>query len=320
MKIIFHENQLSYRGTSLAVYDYAFYNQKILNNESVIVYNKNNPNNFEAAIEKFKNKFEVIGYSSVSELEFIVDKVKADLFYAIKYGIKDDIIVSNCKTAMHTVFKCFEPHGDVYAYVSEWLAKEMTNLEYPFVPHMVHLPIIEGDLRKELNIPKKAVVFGRHGGGETFDIEFVKKTIKKYATKNKEVYFLFLGTDSFVSKTFFRPYKNIIFLPATIDVSYKVRFINTCDAYIHARVQGESFGIAVGEFSIKNKPVITWSKSEERSHIEILKEKAILYENKEDLYNVFSNFTVDSSIDYDMYSKAFSPNTIMNKFKEVFLD
>lgn len=320
MRIVFHENQLSYRGTSLAVYDYALYNQEILNNESIIVYQKNNPNNFDDAIKKFEKKFQVIGYNSPTELESIIDLVKADLFYAIKYGLKDEVIVSNCKTAIHTVFKCFEPHGDVYAYVSEWLSKEMTQLQYPYVPHIVTLPTVEGDLRASLNIPSDAIVFGRHGGAETFDIDFVKTTIKKYARKNKEVYFLFLGTNSFVRRSVFRPYKNIIFLPPTIDVVAKVKFINTCDAYIHARTQGESFGIAIGEFSIKNKPIITWGNSDEKSHLEILKDKALIYQNEKDLYELLSNFDRNKLLDWDTYSKEFSPEKVMAKFKQVFVD
>ena len=42
-----------------------------------------------------------------------------------------------------------------------------------------------------------------------------------------------------------------------IDLNKKVEFISSCDAMIHARQMGETFGAAVSEFSIKNKPVIT---------------------------------------------------------------
>ena len=37
----------------------------------------------------------------------------------------------------------------------------------------------------------------------------------------------------------------------------KVRFIQTCDMMIHGRTVGETFGIAIGEFSFYNKPVMT---------------------------------------------------------------
>ena len=320
MKIIFHENQLSYRGTSNAVYNYAVFNEELLNNESVILYDKNNKQNFEPSIDRFKKKFKVIGYNAISDLEKIVETEKASLFYAIKAGKNDGIEVSNCKTAIHTVFKYYQPHGDVYAYVSEWLSQEMTGGKAPFVPHMIHVEKTDFNLRKELNIPEDAIVFGRHGGDKTFDLSFVKSVVKQLSRKNKQLYFLFLGTNSFVFKSIFRPYKNVIFLPTTVDEIYKAKFINTCDAYLHARKQGESFGIAIGEFSVSNKPVITWANSEEKSHIEILGDKALVYENSEKLISIIENFTPNTTINWDAYSDQFAPQKVMDKFKKVFID
>ncbi len=320
MKIIFHDNQLSFRGTSNAVYDYALYNQLLLNNESVIIYNRNNKNNLTLAIKRFEKEFNVIAYDTINELEEIVEKENADLFYAIKAGQKDEIEVKNCKTAIHSVFKHYEPHGDVYAYVSEWLSSEMTQGRSPYVPHMITVEESKDDLRKELNIPKDAIVFGRHGGGNTFDIKFAKAVVKNIAVKRKDIYFLFMGTNDFLFRHFFRPYKNIIFLPPSVDKHFVAKFINTCDAYLHARKQGESFGIAIGEFSIKNKPIITWKSSPEKSHLEILGDKAIIYEDKKDLKNILNDFKPNQSKDWDAYSKNFNPKTIMKRFKQVFVD
>jgi len=311
---------LSYRGTSNAIYDYAYYNQEILNNESIIIYDKNNGNNLTAAIEKFEKQFKVISYDKVSELERIVSKEQIDIFYAIKAGYKDGVEVSNCKTVIHSVFKNYDPHGDVYAYVSEWLSEEMTKGTSPYVPHMISIERSDLNLRKELNIPQDAIVFGRHGGATTFDINFVKKIVKQISKKRSDIYFLFLGTDSFVFKNIFTPFKNIIFLPKNIDKIYISKFINTCDAYLHARKQGESFGIAVGEFSICNKPIITWKNSKEKSHIKILGDKTLLYENKKDLYKLIDEFVPDPSKIWDSYSEKYNPKVVMDKFKKVFID
>jgi hypothetical protein len=38
MKIAFQSNQLCERGTEIALYDYAYFNKTILNNESVITF------------------------------------------------------------------------------------------------------------------------------------------------------------------------------------------------------------------------------------------------------------------------------------------
>ncbi|RMZ58155.1 hypothetical protein D1632_17875 [Chryseobacterium nematophagum] len=320
MKIIFHENQLCYRGTSNALFDYAHFNEEILNNESVILYAQNSPNNIMEAIERFGKRFEVFGYNSINERDRIINQLNADLFYAIKSGEKEiDAPTDLIKTVIHAVFKYNEPYGDVYAYVSEWLAKTMSNGQLPFVPHIVDLPEMEGNLREELNIPKDAMVFARYGGSETFDIDFVMDAVKKTARKNKNIYFIFMGTDEFVKRTFFRSYKNVIFLPPTTDVERKVKFINTSDAFLHARRQGESFGMAVGEFSLKNRPIITWSGSDEKSHLDILGEKAILYADQKDIIHILNNFKPDTGKNWDCYSKLFNPSTIMKKFEDVFI-
>jgi hypothetical protein len=58
MKIIFHSNQLSELGTEVALYDYAYYNELILKNESFILTKKNHhfPHNNDI-VNKFKNRF-----------------------------------------------------------------------------------------------------------------------------------------------------------------------------------------------------------------------------------------------------------------------
>ena len=57
---------------------------------------------------------------------------------------------------------------------------------------------------------------------------------------------------------------------------YKIKFINSCDAMLHGRSLGESFGIACGEFAIRNKPIFTYNFSRDRAHIDLLKKKIII--------------------------------------------
>ena len=56
-KIAFHSNQLGIRGTEVAMYQYAKYNEEILGNKSIIV---SFPNRDHGAIEKFRERFEVV--------------------------------------------------------------------------------------------------------------------------------------------------------------------------------------------------------------------------------------------------------------------
>ncbi len=166
-----------------------------------------------------------------------------------------------------------------------------------------------------------SVVFGRHGGFDSFDLRFAMQAVFDVARVHKDWYFVFLNTYKFCDLP------NVIFLPSTPDLSYKTRFINTCDAMIHARGLGESFGLACAEFSIKNKPIITWSglgSSEyERAHIGILGEKGIYYNNGQELFNILSflgdNIQFVRALNWDAYSEQFNPEVVMRRFDEVFI-
>ena len=192
--VAFHSNQLCLTGTEVALFDYADYNEHLLGNRSVIVSDQNSPNNNCEAIAKFSARFPVYLYSDRRQIEGILAKEGVDLFYCIKAGFNDGLCSNLCKTAVHVVFEYMEPHGDVYAYISEWLANHMSAGKLPFVPHMVHLPETDEDLRSELGIPTGAVVFGRHGGFHTFDVPFVPLVVETVAERIPEIYFVFMNT------------------------------------------------------------------------------------------------------------------------------
>jgi hypothetical protein len=89
---------------------------------------------------------------------------------------------------------------------------------------------------------------------------------------------------------------------------------------IHARYIGESFGVACAEFSLRNKPIITWDGSKETNHIDILGENGVYYSNPTELLHIFFNIDKKeiNSLNWNQY-KQFNPETIMKKFKEVYL-
>jgi hypothetical protein len=316
MKIGFHTNGLSIRGTEIALYDYAFHNQQLLGNQSVIFYRNNNPVN-TAVYEKFSKQFKLLPYEGQAELNRLIEQEQIDLTYFIKSGERDDAICESSPSLIHAVFptKPEEFHGDKYAFVSEWLSKEYSNNKIPFVPHMIELPSHSGNLRTDLNIPSSATVLGWYGGADSFNLEFVKKEVLLAAQKRSDLYFLFMNMEPFAQ------HERLIFLPGNSDLIYKVQFINTCDGMIHARGIGESFGLACGEFSSKGKPVITYAMSPQRSHIEILGDKALLYKGKRDLADIFMGFKqkLQYQKDWDAYSKVFCPQVVMRKFNDVFI-
>ena len=76
--------------------------------------------------------------------------------------------------------------------------------------------------------------------------------------------------------------------------------------------------MAVSEFSLAGKPVITYGESGERAHIEMLGDYGITYSNPEELKDIFEN--TQKYLKYEDYSAPyliFSPENVMEKFNNL---
>ncbi len=318
MNIAFWDNQLCERGTTTSLFDYAYHNEAILGNKSYIFYKNNSSGNIESVIQKFKKRFIVHGINNFEEVDDFLVKYNITHIYNIKYGVKPDSnnlgLSKVAKNCIHCVFTCSEPHGDVYSSISPWV--KCNDNKYPVVPHMINLPNHDRNMREKLNIPKNAKVFGGYGGKDNFSIPFVQWAVHNVAANNPNIYFLFANFTKFCPS-----FHNIIHLPMITDLDEKVEFINTCDANLWARHDGETFGIAIGEFSSLNKPIITAKIGIDQAHVQILKDKAFWYTNQEDLTEILLNFNpeVESKKDWNAY-KEYTPEIVMNIFKKTYLD
>jgi len=313
MNIAFWDNQLGERGTTTSLFDYAFYNEKLLDNKSYIFYDKNNNNNNNIIIEKFKKHFIVHETDSFEEVDNYLLKYKITHIYIIKSGDIDTRISKVAKNCIHCVFGCFQPHGDIYSSISPWV--KGNNGKYPTVPHMINLPKHNKNLREKLNIPKNAIVFGGYGGKDRFNIEFVHEVVYNIAKTNPNIYFLFANFIKFCPNL-----PNIIYLPIITSLEQKSEFINTSNAMLWARRDGETFGLAIAEFSTLNKPVITM-RIGDQAHVHLLGNKAIWYSNKKNLTEILLNFKpeIESKKDWNAY-KEYTPEKVMKIFKRVYLD
>jgi glycosyltransferase involved in cell wall biosynthesis len=247
-------------------------------------------------------------------VEDILKREKIDILYMRKAGENDGKCPKSVKTCIHAVFNKCDPHGSVYAYISEWLSEQQGG-RYPFVPHILDLPLASGDLRAEFDIPKQAIVFGRLGGPDQFDIEFVHHAIIEALDRRHDIWFLLGNTDRFYD------HPRLIHYPPFCDEQLKRRFINSCDAMIHARRMGESFGLAIAEFSAANKPVITFKGGRDKAHLKMLGDRALYYTDHDSLLPLLLGF--DRSVaqgDWDVYSQKFTPEKVMAKFKQVFIE
>ena len=320
MIIGFLSNKLTLRGTEVAIYDYANYNELILGNRSIIVTRDYNliSNQFDVdkkAYDKFTSRFCVEYYDDgkvIESIENIIDKHKITHLFIEKAGGWDGIIAKNCKTLIHSVFDSTCPHGTVYTVLGQTI-NNIFGTSYPVMPYMVDLPYTNENLRSELGLPDDAIVFGRYGGKESFDIEYVHRAIKEILNDRQDIYFIFMNTNSFYA------HPRIKYLEGTSDMIYKRKFINTCDALIHARSRGETFGLTCAEFAICKKPVITCKSCKEQEHLIILRDKAVLYDNKEEVYNIFMNFERGK---YDMENNGYmfyNPLNVIQILEKIFL-
>ena len=314
MNVAFWDNQLSERGTTVSLYDYAYYNEKILCNKSYIFYDKNNKNNVDKIIQKFKKHFSVFDIEDFKKIDKYLLKLNIKHIYIIKHGRIDKKLSKVAKNCIHCVFTCNHPHGEVYSSISSWVSGN--NGKFPVVPHMINLPKNSKNMREKLKIPKNAKVFGGYGGKDSFSISFVQNVVYNMAKNYPSIYFLFANFDKFCNEL-----PNIKFLPMITDLNEKVQFINTCDGMLWARGKGETFGIAIAEFSTLNKPIIATKNCEDLSHVHLLGDKAIWYENEKDLTEILLNFKpeVESKKDWNAY-KEYTPEKVMKIFKSVYLD
>jgi hypothetical protein len=312
--IAFHSNQLSIRGTEVALFDYALNNETVLGHRSLVIYNADSPHNSAEALAKFSARFEVVGYSRPDELDALLGRHKADLLYAIKAGKNDGVWSRTVPTMVHAVFPTnpAQVHGASYAFISEWLSRHCANGKIPSVPHIVELPDVDGDLRHELQIPRQAKVLGCYGGANSFDVPSAIEAVRQLLAHSPDTWFVFLNIDRFVD------HPRALFLPGSSDMVYKTRFINTCDAMLHARLQGESFGLACGEFSIRNKPVITYAGSKHRHHIDVLGDAGFYYTDVGSLVKIIEKLDTQDikRRSWDRYSALYNREVVMGLFDQ----
>lgn len=330
MKIGIHCDQFDGRGSGKVPYDYGIGLEKLLNHEVIFITSGQSKNE---GLERIRSDFKVLTYDmkpphqqSYHEqietkriLSKLVEDEKLDFLHLIKAGQNDNVTPDNCRTGIHCVFNMLYPHGIVYAGVSEYIAKKYNQTLY--VPHIITNYLPTKDLRKELNISNDAFVIGRHGGLESFNAPFVHEVIKNILECRKDIYFVFLSTNKFYE------HERIIYLPWVSTEQDKFNFIHVCDAMLHARIGGETFGLACGEFSVANKPVITWDgtgdETYDKNHLDVLGNSAILYKDGQDLLDTLyslDKYNINNFCNWDRYSEKFNEISVINKYKEVFLD
>jgi hypothetical protein len=302
----------------VAVADYARFNQEILGNESVISYDASIPYEKDMGTEPevlatLGQQFEVVAHHGNPQTA--VDQTQCDVAYFLRSGDRG-FVADNCRTVVHAVFQLYDPHADRYAYISEWLAGTMNQRhggQVPYVPHMVNLPEPTMNIRESLGISPDVTLIGRMGGYNTFNIPFVKQAIVDLLNERDDYMFIMIGTAPWIEHPrvkYFREFN---------DLQLKANFISACDAMLHARSNGESFGLTIVEALAMNKPVLAWEGGEDQNHSLLLAGSGLLY-NQHNILDKLRNIRDFKSAETWLDRAAkFRPEPVMHKFNEVFL-
>ena len=314
MKIAFHSSYLGYRGTEVALMDYAWGNQAILSNESFFLMPWRELGEGHPVAKKMRDIARLRFYRTSEEREGILAEEKADLFFCIKNGFNDGVFSRRVSTGIQAIFRESEYHGDVYAYISQWLSDVMTYGKAAVAPWMIRLDENQENLRTELGISPEVCVYGRYGGDDSFDIPWVQQVVVETARKNSAICFIFMNTREFPGT---EGVPNIYFLPATSDPIRKRAFINTCDAMIHGRQRGETLGLACLEFASTGRKVLTYSGSPELAHLGILGEAGLPFADERELRELLVRPA--DSFRHEQNFEHFSPKPVMRQFQRVFL-
>lgn len=335
--MLFYSNQLGLRGTEIALFDYAHYFEALTCGEAHIGSRVGAPE--MEGKPKFDSRFgyervHLIGSKDFASIDDIVDKHSIDVVYTLQAGNDPPWRPPrNASLLMHGVFWEHDMLGNRGQQPGRRLAVISESVEHspdvPVVPHMVNMDPCDDDvpgMRPTFQIAQDARVFCRHGGFETFsdlELSWVWPEVCSHARAYPEDYFLLMNTNPGECSG---KLSNVIHLPGSPNMTRKRSFLNTCNACLHARRHGESFGLAVAECSMSGLPVITHAHPSPGgdNHLRILGPHALPYHDADSLASLLRTFDVafhGSTAQKFLYQHlydAYSPGKVMQIFLQEF--
>lgn len=329
VKLAFHVGNFSVRGSEVAIYDYALGCRDILGIDVIIVAPrdietkrdvKGNLTYDKVVADMYEQAFGAPHfYTDINEI------TGCDALYVLKSGENDGLESKSVPTIVHCVFICnrMNKHGSVYGAISDCVVGKSyttghdSSFSAPVVGHITEDLVTASPPVNRYGIPNGATVIGRYGGWETFDVEFVFSAIEKVLSVRPDVYFLLANTSPSLQ------HPRILYVDTVHGKAEKGQFIALCDAMLHARAQGESFGLAVAEFCSMRRPILTFknpspSLTEHGAHHDTLGSAGIYYSDETSLVNELLAFRKGTFLVANPYGKFTRWNT-MREFNDSFL-
>jgi hypothetical protein len=315
-----HSKQLTERGTEIALLDYAAGAEELLGHQARI-FVPAGAEIVKPVRQRVASRFELVLYDDPRS-------IACDALYVIKRGMPGRV-TEHLPELNHAFIDSSHPHGHRFPTVSDWASRRSRHevrlprgrtlrlprsKKPPVVPHIVTLPELSDDHRETLGIPSEAIVFGRHGGVDTFSLEFVQAAVRDAVVAREDIWFLFLNTIPFVD------HPRVVYLPLTVDRREIRRFINSCDYMVHAYAFGETFGLAVAEFAYVGIPVMTYVDAPRLAHLDLLSDELLLpYRGYDDVFRDLTTLPRRPVHARTDIRERYSRERVMQRFDEVFL-
>ena len=275
------------------IFNYAFYTRYYNNNENIIIYN----NDIDLSIlNKFINEFNCFEITNLNEINNILFKNNITHLYSIGKTFISKNVINLIHLDSDNDIKNDSNDSNEFICKYALFTDYLNTHELPIIPFIIDYNKYDtnSNFRNDLVISQDAIIIGRDGEYNDFNIIEVFNAIKEILDIDNNIYFIFVNTKPFYI------HDRILYLDKIIDNSLKVKFINSCDAMIHGKINGEIYSYEIAEFSILNKPIITCLKNDiNTGHINILLDKALYYYDTPSLVNIFSKISHFKNIDFN---------------------
>lgn len=314
--ILYHLNSCAIGGTEEYVQYLCKYLQKIDQNHiyAVITFSHADMTRKHLFEEILGKKLILAG--SIPEYVEIIKKLQPAILHMFNAGIAEFPLVNgikdilpNTKLIQTAVFgnQNDQVKLDAVIYVSNWIRQMMQKVNEPnhfVIRNPVEKPMETNDLRRDLAIPKEAIIFGHIGRPDVNTYSNIN--LQSFAKiETDKTYFVVMGVDELAHEHFNKlGIKNYRLLSKNVSWHTISLFYNTIDVLAHSRADGECNSSAIWAAQSIGKPVISHYGHPYNGHLETIQDSGFVVNSGdvEEYAKIMQQF-VDKRLDYDYLSR-----------------
>ena len=310
-RFVLHSNSISERGDSVALLELSLA-LKTVRFDVMVVFWAGSDANSQERIDEFETLgIQCVSYRTREDLELICENFQCSHFLTFSDGTKrgsaycrDDPENYRIGQAYHivwAVFRVWDPHGDLYLYVSRWnyysnfrkvlgrffggSSHETEKTRVSFLEHFLSVKESLGgaSFRETVGIPDGSPIVGRIGGHDQFSDVVAQAAVLRVLRNEPDLYFVFVNTLKFTD------HPRVIFV-SQLSRSEVWDFYSACQVLLNGRLMGESFGFGIVESLRLGKPVVAphWIRNlgMDKNHITLLRGLGLLYRTERHLARI----------------------------------